>query len=99
MIAGIRLAPYGAIDTRSLQPRGKIGTEKEVVEPQACVARPAVSHVVPERIDALIRMQRANGVGPTLLEQTRKRGTTLRLHQRILLVRPGGIDVALRRHD
>ena len=70
-----------------------------MVEPQAGVARPAVSHVVPERIDALVRMERTNRVGPAMLEQACECGAALRLHQRVLVVGFGGIDIALGRHD
>src|SRR3954469_14195253 len=56
MIAGIRFTAHRAIDAGSLEALRKIRAEKYVVDPQSGVARPAVSHVVPERVDALVRM-------------------------------------------
>ena len=67
--------------------------QQQVIEAQSGIALPAVTHVVPERIDALAGMQRAQGVGPALLDQARILGAALRLHQRVVIPRFGRINV------
>src|SRR4051794_3022257 len=70
-------------------------TEENVVDAQPRIARPAIPHVVPERIEALILMSHTDRVGPALLEKTREGRTAFRLHQRILVIGARRIDVAL----
>src|ERR1700689_465347 len=43
-----------------------------MIDAQAGVASEIVSEVVPESVDALVRMQLAHGVGPALSDQVRK---------------------------
>ena len=98
MIARIRLAAHRTIHARRREPLRQIGAEQQVVEPQARVARPAVPHVVPVGVDAVVRMQRADRIGPALGEQPLEGGAAFRLHQRVLVVGVRVIDVERRRH-
>jgi hypothetical protein len=73
--------------------------EQEMVDPKAGIARPTVSPIVPERVHRRVRMQFADGVNPTLIEQSSEQGTGLGLHEGILVVRLSGVDVVCGRHD
>src|SRR5690606_26968246 len=99
MIAGARLATHRTIDARFLETRGEVWRQEQVVEPEACVALPALSHGVPECVDALAGMLVSKGIGPAAADQRSVCGTRLRLNQCILVPRLGGVDVEIgRRH-
>src|SRR5579864_1931865 len=85
VIACAVLAAHLAVDACVFQTRGKLGAEQEMVEPQARIARPAVSFVVPEGVHRLLRVDVANRVRPALLEERGKRGAALWLDQSILV--------------
>src|SRR3981081_1047528 len=74
MVAGIGLAPDLAVDTGIAQAAGEVGAEQQVIEAQAGVARPAVSHVMPEGIHRLLRMTGPDRGGPALSDQLFKGG-------------------------
>jgi hypothetical protein len=73
MIACVWLAANPTIHISIAQPLGEIRTEEEMIQPQSLVVGPAVSHVVPERVHRLRRMQFAQRVRPTLLDDPLKR--------------------------
>jgi hypothetical protein len=70
-----------------------------MIEPQARIARPSVPFVIPESVDRLCRMERAERVGPALIDQPSKRRPALRLHQSVLVPRLRRIDIPSRRND
>jgi len=47
------------------------GAQENVIDPQAGIARERVAQVLPERVDARVRMQRAQRIGPALRQQVR----------------------------
>ena len=99
MIAGAFPAADLAIDTGGGQPLGRLRAQEEVIDAQPGVPRPAVPHVIPERVHRRVGMQRADGVEPAVVEQTRKTRTRLAPKQRILGVGFCRIDIAVRRND
>ena len=55
-----------------------------MVEAQAGIALPALAQVVPERVDALIAVQFAYGIRPTLLDEPCICRAACRLNQCII---------------
>ena len=70
-----------------------------MVDAQARVALEGVPPVFPEGVDALLRMQLADGVGPALGEKVRIGFPDLRAEQRIVAPALRRINVEIRRHD
>src|SRR5689334_2272667 len=66
VVARLLPAARGAIDAGALETRGERRAEQQVIDAQASVARVGVPEIVPERVDALAGMQRAQRVGPAL---------------------------------
>src|SRR5213593_1638754 len=99
VIAGLRPAADMAVDAGIDQPCGEGWAEQEMVDAKAGIARPAVSHVVPERIDRIVWMQMADRVGPALLQQSPEGRAAFGLEQRVVVPGLGRIDVAIGRHD
>src|SRR3954451_3451524 len=85
MVAGAFLAAHLAIDAGLEQARRYLRAQQQMIEPQSGVARPAVALVVPEREHRFFRMQRADRVGPALVDQRLERRAALRLDQRVLV--------------
>ena len=73
--------------------------KQQMIDAKAGVAWPSVSLIIPERVHRRIRMYCADRVDPTVLEQSPKQSPRSRLHQRVLCVGPGGIDVGIGRRD
>ena len=86
MIAGIGLGAHRPINAGVGQAGVQVGGQKNLIEPQARVALPALSHVVPERIHRRVRMQRADGIDPALREQALVGRAALRLQQRVVVI-------------
>src|SRR6185503_17936043 len=61
-----------AIDACACQPRCQRRTQKEMIDAKARVALECVAQIFPERVDALPRMRRADGIDPTLRDQLAK---------------------------
>ena len=99
MVACAFLATDLAIHPGADKTLGAFRAQKQMIDAQPGIARPAISHVVPERVHGRIGMQGADGVGPSLVENTPERSTTFRLNQRIPRIRFGRIDVAVGRND
>jgi AraC family transcriptional regulator, activator of mtrCDE len=53
VIAGAFFAAHLAVDAGFDQPRGDDRAQQQMIQPQSGVARPAVSHVIPERVHRL----------------------------------------------
>src|SRR4051812_11917548 len=99
MVARFLPAAHLAIDTRADQTSRDGGAEEQVIKAEPGVPPPCVPKIVPERIDALVRVQLAHGIRPTLLKQALVRLPHLRPEQRIALPTLRLVDVELRRHD
>ena len=59
-----------AVDLGIEQPVGKRGAEQQMIDAQAGIAAIGVPEIVPEGVDDLARVQRAQRVGPALIQQT-----------------------------
>ena len=75
-----------AVDPGGPQRRRQVGAEQQVVQPHALVVRPAVTQVAPEGPERSLRLERAQGVGPALVQQALERGAGLRLQQGVGLL-------------
>lgn len=66
-----RLLPTAdfAIDAPADQPLRQRRAEQDVIEPQPGVSAPGIPQVIPECIDGLVGVQRADGVEPALADQ------------------------------
>src|SRR4051812_24813259 len=87
MVAGAFLRSYAAIDAGLDQTRRDCRAEEKMIEPQACIARPPVSLVIPESKHRFGRMKGAQRVAPALRDQRFERGAGFRLYQRVLVPR------------
>ena len=74
-----------AVDTGVSELAGEGRAEQKMIKPEARVPLPPISHIVPERIDALVRMQLADGIGPALRDELRVSRAAFRLHERIIV--------------
>src|SRR5206468_12320650 len=87
VVAGAFFAARFAVDASFEEARRKGWTEQKMIEPQTRVARPAVSLVIPECVDRLVRVALADRIIPALRHKRLERRTTLRLDQRVLVPR------------
>ena len=99
MIARAFKPPHLAIDTGINQALCGFRVQQQMVDTKAGIAFPAVSLVIPERVHRRIGMHRADRIDPALIEKAPKQRPRLRLHQRVLGVGLGRIDVGVGRHD
>src|SRR5688500_3062117 len=83
MIAGLGQIAHPAVDAGLAQARRQFRVEQDVVDAQPGVALPVIAEVIPEGIDALLRMLGTQGVDPALLEQAEPGSAALRLQQRV----------------
>ena len=70
-----------------------------MVDAQAGVADPGVPEVVPEGVDAFVRVKCAQGVGPALRDELVKGGAPLWPKQRVVDPALRIVDVELGRRD
>ena len=70
-----------------------------MVDAQAGVARPGVSKRFPERVNALVGVQGAEGVGPALRDEAVECGAHLWAEESIAEPALGRINIKLGRHD
>ena len=73
--------------------------EQNVVDAQACIARPTISAVVPEGEHRLSGVQVAERVGPSLFEQSDVGLTRRGLKQRVVQLTACRVDVEITGHD
>src|SRR5947208_15360069 len=66
------------------QARGELPAEQQVIDAQPRVALPVLAEVIPERVDRLVRMPRAERIDPSLLQQALVALAAPGLQQRIL---------------
>lgn len=71
MIAGLRSVSDVAVNLSFAKPVSEGRAEEEVVDSQSGVPRKAIPEVIPERVDFLVWVQGAQGVSPSLSQQTR----------------------------
>ena len=56
-----------------------------MIEAKPRVALPALTHVVPECVDAFIRTHLAKSIGPPLIDQSGKRSPALGMNQSVVV--------------
>jgi putative transposase len=93
MIACVRFTANPTIHIPIAQPLGEIGAEEKMIQPQSLIVGPALSHVVPECVHRLCRMQFAQRVRPALFDDPLKRCPALWLNECVIVPRLGRIDV------
>src|SRR6202158_5275919 len=99
MVARTGPSAHGFVDARLDQTRAQLRVEQQVINAQARVALPSLTHVIPERVDRTGWMSGADRIGPPEVEQLSKRGSALRLDQGVAVVRARRINIARSRHD
>src|SRR5439155_10641796 len=98
MIARLLPTAHLPVHVRRDQTVSNRRAEQQMIDPKARVPGPRVSVVVPEGIDALTRMKRAQRVGPALREQTMERLPNLGPEQRVIDPALGLINVEFGGH-
>src|SRR3954466_11659638 len=66
VVAGLLEGAHVAVHAGGDEAGGEVGAEQEVVDPDAGVAGEGVPEIVPVGVDRLVRVERAQGVGPAL---------------------------------
>ncbi len=84
MVARLLQAPHPRIDARVYEARRERAVDQQMIDAQAGVALPVVAEVIPESVDALFGMARAQRVDPALREKPLVQRAALRLQQRVL---------------
>ena len=87
--ARIRFSPDSAIDPGGGMARSERWTEQQMIEPHAVVLAPAVELIAPETEHRILRMERADRIGPALIEHAGERRSRLRLEECVLGVGSG----------
>src|SRR5439155_8176744 len=87
MVARVVLAANGAVDAGGDEASRPLGTQEDLVKPEPGVALPPFPHVVPESVHGRGRVKGADGVEPTLPEQTLVGLAARGLQQRVVVVR------------
>src|SRR6516164_6766995 len=85
MVAGAFFAADRAVDARTVQACRQLWAEQQMVEAKPGVTFEAVTHIVPEGVDALVRVPLAQRIGPALLDETGIGGAAGRLNQRVVV--------------
>ena len=99
MIAGASHPPHLAIDSGLNQPLRRLLAQEQMIEAKPCVARPAVSQIIPEGVHRLVGMELADGIDPALVEEPPEQRARLGLNQSVLRIGLAEVDVALGWHD
>src|SRR4051812_46074427 len=71
MIARTREPAHVAVDAGSSQALGQWWAQQQMVDAQVGIAGERIAPVFPERVDALLGMELADGVDPALFERLR----------------------------
>jgi hypothetical protein len=66
VVAALLPPAHGFIDLGAFQSFGEIGCEQQMVDPQSRIAGIGVPEIIPEGIDAFVRMQGSQRIGPAL---------------------------------
>ena len=96
MIAGSFLAAHPFVDAGINQ--AHLRSQQQMVDAQPRIGLPMLAKIIPERVDALVRIARAQRVGPALRQQTPITFAAFGLQQRILEPRSRVVDVVVGRH-
>lgn len=99
MVAGLFPATRATVDVGCGKPRGGWWIEQDVIDPQPGVPFEGLTPIFPEGVDPFVRMEMAQGVGPSLRDQTRICLPHLGREQRILAPALGRVDIQVGRHD
>ncbi|MNX73237.1 hypothetical protein D3C86_1046260 [compost metagenome] len=70
-----------------------------MVNPQSCVSLESAAPIFPEGVDGVMRMEMANRVRPSLVEQALVGGLHLGCEEGVVTPSLRRIDVHVRRHD
>ena len=82
-----------AIDPSIFEPGLEIAAQKEMVEPQTCIAWPAISHIVPESIDQFVGVLGTDGIDPPSANELFERRAAFRLDQSVIIPRFRWVDI------
>ena len=82
MIAGFLPPADAAVDLGSDETAGERRAEQQMVDAQPGVSRKRIPKVIPECVDALARVKRAQRVDPPLFDQAMEGGADFRAKQR-----------------
>src|SRR5262245_44353935 len=99
MIARLLPAAHLTVHAGLDEPARSRRAEQQMDYAQAGVAGPRVPEIIPEGVDALVRVKSAQCVGPALRDELMKRGARLRAEQRIVEPALRFVDVEFGRHD
>jgi len=81
------------------EPVFEVTAKQKMVEPETGILLPAHALVVPECVDALIRMEMTEGVRPAAADEPAVGGAAFRVDQRVVVLGRGRIDVEIGRCD
>lgn len=65
MIARLFPTAHIAADAGSFKTLPDVGAEKKMIDAQSGIARERIPEVLPERVDAFVRIEIAHGIGPS----------------------------------
>jgi hypothetical protein len=68
MIAGFIPPTHAAMDLRAYEALAERWAQQQMVDPQSGISGKRIPKVVPKRIDAFARVQRAQCINPTLCD-------------------------------
>src|SRR5215468_6678514 len=93
-------APGSAASDRPCpgQPTGNRPAQQQMIDAQSCIPRKRVPEIFPEGVDPLVRMERAQRVGPTLAGEATKGLAHLRSKQRVIHPALRRVHVEIDRH-
>ena len=84
VIAALLPAADRDVDLRVNEANAKLRTQQQMIDAQSCVPGKGVAEIIPKRVDSLVRMKRAKGVGPTLVKKAEICGASFWGEQRIV---------------
>ena len=99
MVASARLSPHLAVHARLEKTFCTFMAQEQVIDAQACIPRPTVPHVIPERVHGLVGMKRPDGIGPALINDSPEDGAAFRLQEGVFRIGLGGVDIAVCGND
>lgn len=93
MVARAFLAAHVPVAPGSTQPTIDSRAQQQVVKAQSGITLPTIAHVVPECVDALVAIQRANGIDPTLVYETGESSAAFWMHKGVIVPGTRWIDI------
>jgi hypothetical protein len=93
MITGSFLSSDVPINAHLDQALCRVWAEEKVIDPQPRISRKRIPEILPEGVDALIRMKLPDGIGPSLRHELPVRFAHLRSEQGVVHPSLGGVYV------